>query len=198
MAGTAPIASRLKSLTSPTGIATIRMAMGGQCYDYHHETSLSKELGKIALSIFHLLQPAPVVTLALDILVKSCKNINLVEYEQMKDKLQQIEILLKEREMEAQLRKNLLSEKQEMISNLEQALVKCRSELAEQVKRLNDALQIEKKNETLTKEEELNKDDQALLKQIEDLKSRRKTIVDSSADQATKEKDTRIQVHIIS
>ncbi|XP_008793820.2 nuclear-pore anchor isoform X1 [Phoenix dactylifera] len=123
-------------------------------------------------------------------LVESCKNIDPAEHERMKDELQQIKVLLKENEMEVQLTKNLLSEKQETISNLEQALVKCQSELAEQVKRLNDALQIEanirqendkqkkilsilkKKNETLTKEkEELNKENQALSKQIEDLKS---------------------------
>lgn len=45
--------------------------------------------------------------------------------------------------MDVQLTKDLLTEKQETISNLEQALAKCQSELAEQVKRLNDALQIE-------------------------------------------------------
>ncbi|XP_073117973.1 nuclear-pore anchor [Elaeis guineensis] len=142
-------------------------------------------------------------------LVESCKNIDPAEHERMKDELQQIKILLKENEMEVQLTKDLLSEKQETISNLEQALAKCQSELAEQAKRLNDALQTEanlrqenekqkkilsllkKKNETLTKEkEELNRENQALSKQIEDLKSSTNALVKQIEDSKSTKKTT--------
>ncbi|XP_065023043.1 nuclear-pore anchor isoform X2 [Musa acuminata AAA Group] len=54
---------------------------------------------------------------------------------------------------------------------------------------------LKKKNDTLAKEkEDLNQEKEVLLKEIEDFKSGRKTSGDTSTDQATKEKDTRIQI----
>ncbi|XP_020091201.1 nuclear-pore anchor isoform X3 [Ananas comosus] len=147
-------------------------------------------------------------------LVESYKSIDLKEYEHMKDELQSIKVLLREKETELELTKNLVSEKQELISKLEENLARCQSELAERENKLNDAFQVEasikmeiekqkkiisslkKKNEVLAKEkEELSKDKQGLLKQIEDLKSTgRKTLNETLIDQAAKEKDTRIQI----
>ncbi|XP_039116577.1 nuclear-pore anchor-like isoform X4 [Dioscorea cayenensis subsp. rotundata] len=153
-------------------------------------------------------------------LLENCKNIDVGEYERMKDDLHQLKILLEESDTQLHLTKNLVSEKQELVSSLEENLTKFQSELAEQEKKLNDILQVEanirqenekvkksstflkKKTETLSKEkEELTKENQALLKQLDELKSSRRAIGDNIAseqamkekEEKEKEKDTRIQ-----
>ncbi|ONK76779.1 uncharacterized protein A4U43_C03F32060 [Asparagus officinalis] len=146
---------------------------------------------------------------------ESTKNVDLVEYERMKDEHQQIKVILRERELEVELTRTAILEKQDAISRLEQVIDKSQSDLAEQDKKFKDSLQAEvntkqenekqkkaisvlkKKNETLTREkEELHFKNQALLKQLEDSKSSRKIIGESSSEQAKKdqEKDTRIQI----
>ncbi|KAJ6817739.1 nuclear-pore anchor [Iris pallida] len=146
---------------------------------------------------------------------ESYKGIDTEGYERLKDELLHIKSLLKENELEVQVSKNLVSDKEERISNVEQDLAKCQSEIAELEKKLNDALQAEvsikaendrlkkmismykKKIENLTKEkEEVNYKNQALMKQIEDSKSSRKTALEISSEHAKKEqeKDTRIQI----
>nr|XP_018673883.1 PREDICTED: nuclear-pore anchor [Musa acuminata subsp. malaccensis] len=146
-------------------------------------------------------------------LAESHKNIDPEEYDRMKNELQQTKVLLRESEAEVGLANNLVTEKQGNILNLEQALAKCKLELNEKEKKLNDAVQVEgtikqenekqkkllsilkKKSDTLAKEkEDLNQEKEVLLKEIEDFKSGRKTSGDTSTDQATKEKDTRIQI----
>ncbi|URE35469.1 Permease family [Musa troglodytarum] len=146
-------------------------------------------------------------------LAESHKNVDPEEYERMKNELQQTKALLRDSEAEVGLANNLVTEKQGNISNLEQALAKCKLELTEKEKKLNDAVQVEgtikqenekqkkvfsilkKKNDALAKEkEDLNQEKEVLLKEIEDFKSGRKTSGDTSIDQATKEKDTRIQI----
>ncbi|KAJ6801355.1 nuclear-pore anchor [Iris pallida] len=146
---------------------------------------------------------------------ESYKNFDTEEYERLKDELQHTKALLKENELEVQVSKNLVSEKEERILNLEHDLAKCQSEIADLEKKLSDALQAEvnvkaenekakrmisvlkKKIENLTKEkEELNYKNQALMRQIEDSKSSRKTTLEISSEHAKKEqeKDTRIQI----
>ncbi|XP_073010170.1 nuclear-pore anchor isoform X2 [Typha latifolia] len=146
-------------------------------------------------------------------LVENCKNIDPKEHEHMKDELQKNKALLREYGIELEQAKNLVSEKQEIISNLEQNLARNQVELAEREHKLNAALQVEanlkmetekqkkvltalkKKCDTVAKEkEELNKENQGLMKQIEDLKSSRKALAETSVDHTTKEKDTRIQI----
>lgn len=53
------------------------------------------------------------------------------------------QVLLREKETELELSKNLVSEKQELISKLEENLARCQSELAERENKLNDAFQVE-------------------------------------------------------
>ncbi|KAJ0986647.1 hypothetical protein J5N97_005003 [Dioscorea zingiberensis] len=151
---------------------------------------------------------------------ENCKNIDVGEYERMKDDLHQLKVKSGESDTQLHLTKNLVSEKQELISSLEENLAKCQSKLAEQEKKLADALQAEanirqetekqrriinhwkKKHDILLKEkEELTKENQALLKQLDDSKSSRRAIIDNASELAMKEKeekdkekDTRIQI----
>ncbi|KAG6466993.1 hypothetical protein ZIOFF_075177 [Zingiber officinale] len=170
-------------------------------------------------------------------LAECYKNIDLVEYEKMKDEREKLKasfffffvyvatfalinllddsfkVFLRKSETEIELTKKLLSEKQETIANLDQSLAKCQLDLAEQEKRVNNAVQaqgtiklenekqkkimsvLKKRNDNLMKEkEELNQEKMVLLKEIDDFKSGQKTSVETSIKQATKEKDTRIQI----
>ncbi|XP_042438080.1 nuclear-pore anchor-like [Zingiber officinale] len=146
-------------------------------------------------------------------LVDYSKNIDPEEYKKMKSEVEQTKVLLKKFEMEIEPIKKLVSDKQEIISKLTENLAKSELDLAEKERRINDAVQIEgtikteserqkkyitalkKKNENITKEkEELNQEKETLLKEIEEFKSARKTPGETSIEQATKEKDTRIQM----
>ncbi|OVA15206.1 Tetratricopeptide [Macleaya cordata] len=146
-------------------------------------------------------------------LLEKGKNIDLEDYERVKDDFQQMQVKLLEKEAEVEETKKLVSEKQDTISRLEQELANCRLELIEREKRINDTLQTEaslklevekhkrviahfkKRIEILTKErDELSKEKQSLLKQLEDSKQGKRPVGDSSNDQAIKEKDTRIQI----
>ncbi|KAJ0986603.1 hypothetical protein J5N97_004959 [Dioscorea zingiberensis] len=150
---------------------------------------------------------------------ENCKNIDVGEYERMKDDLHQLKVRLGESDTQLHLTKNLVSEKQELISSLEENLAKCQSKLAEQEKKLADALQAEanirqetekqrriinhwkKKHDILLKEkEELTKENQALLKQLDDSKSKGPLLTMQVSwqmkekEEKDKEKDTRIQI----
>ncbi|KAK3037767.1 hypothetical protein RJ639_030686, partial [Escallonia herrerae] len=123
------------------------------------------------------------------------------------------------RERDAQLDelKKLVSEKEDVISQLEQDLARCRVELKERETRINSLLQVEaslksdiekkqkliaqlkKRSENLLKEkEEQSKEIQALSKQLEDSRQGKRVVVDAAgeADMREKEmeKDTRIQM----
>ncbi|KAG6501013.1 hypothetical protein ZIOFF_040878 [Zingiber officinale] len=138
---------------------------------------------------------------------------NLLREKQLQYDASQKEVFLRKSETEIELTKKLLSEKQETIANLDQSLAKCQLDLAEQEKRVNNAVQaqgtiklenekqkkimsvLKKRNDNLMKEkEELNQEKMVLLKEIDDFKSGQKTSVETSIKQATKEKDTRIQI----
>ncbi|XP_074591609.1 nuclear-pore anchor-like isoform X2 [Curcuma longa] len=146
-------------------------------------------------------------------LAECYKNIDLVEYEKMKDEREQMKVFLRKSETEIELTKKLVLEKEETIANLDQSLAKCQLDLAEQEKRVNNIVQAEgtiklenekqkkiisalkKRNDNLMKEkEELNQEKIVFLKEIDDFKSGQKTSVETSIKQATKEKDTRIQI----
>ncbi|KAF4389040.1 hypothetical protein F8388_026769 [Cannabis sativa] len=147
-------------------------------------------------------------------LLERCKNIDVEEYDRLKDEVQQMQEKLKEKDSQLEENKRLLSEKQGAVSLLEQDLCNCRSELSEREKRINDSLQAEaslksevekqrkmisqlkRRLEILSKEkEELSKENQAITRQLEELKQAKKSGGDTSGDQAMKEeKDTRIQI----
>ncbi|KAB5544461.1 hypothetical protein DKX38_012573 [Salix brachista] len=132
----------------------------------------------------------------------------------------------REKDAEIEGIKNLVSEQQEIILKLEQDLAKSESELNHRERRISDILQTEaglkselekqkklsaqwkvvklydeyhlKKSEILSKEkEEFNKEKQALIKQIEDLKQGKRLLGNVSGEQVLKEKEEkehRIQI----
>ncbi|KAF9677029.1 hypothetical protein SADUNF_Sadunf08G0064800 [Salix dunnii] len=123
---------------------------------------------------------------------------------------------LREKDAEIEGIKTLVSEQQEKILKLEQDLAKSESELNHRERRISDILQTEaglrsdlekqkklsvqwkKKSEILSKEkEEFNKEKQALIKQIEDLKQGKRLLGNVSGEQVSKEKEEkehRIQI----
>lgn len=149
-------------------------------------------------------------------LLERCKNIDVEDYNRMKDDVQQMREKLKDKDVHIDEIRKLLSERQEMISKLEQDLSKCKLELNEREKRINDILQVEaslkqdvdkqrrmviqfkRRFEIVSKEkEELSKEYQALSKQLEEAKQAKRLVSDTTGEQAMKdmkeEKDTKIQ-----
>ncbi|KAJ7949034.1 nuclear-pore anchor [Quillaja saponaria] len=128
--------------------------------------------------------------------------------------IEEISKLLKEKEAQVEEISKVLSQKQDTISHLEQDLANCRLELTERERRINDVLQHEanlkvdvekhrkmltqfkKRNETLLKEkEELSKENQALSRHLDEIKQGKRSMGDTSGEQAMKEeKDTKIQI----
>ncbi|GLU08559.1 hypothetical protein SLE2022_254650 [Rubroshorea leprosula] len=146
-------------------------------------------------------------------LLERCRNIDVEDYDRLKNTVQQMEEKLKEKDVKIEEMTNLLSKKQETISQFEQDLAKSRLEISERDKRLNDNLQSEanlksdmekqkkillqhkRRLETLLKEkDQISKENQALTKQLEELKQGKRSISNTTGDQAVKEKDTRIQI----
>ncbi|GMJ10521.1 TRANSLOCATED PROMOTER REGION, nuclear pore anchor [Hibiscus trionum] len=149
-------------------------------------------------------------------LLERCRNIDVEDYDRLKNDVQQKEEKLKEKDAQIEEMTNLLSKKQDIISKLEQDLANSKSELNEKDKKLNDILQLEanlksdmekqkklviqfkRRAENLAKEKDLmSKENQALSKLVEELKQGRRTGSDITGDQVMKEKeekDTRIQI----
>ncbi|KAK4797432.1 hypothetical protein SAY86_029758 [Trapa natans] len=132
-------------------------------------------------------------------LVQKCGNIDIENYEHMKIEFSQIQEKLKENEVQIEELKVLASQKQDTVSLIEQTLQNCRSELNEKEdKHRKIAFQLKRRADNLAKEkEELNKENQVLLKQLEDLKQGKRPTADVSVEQLMKEKeekDTRIQM----
>lgn len=149
-------------------------------------------------------------------LLERCRNIDVEDYNRMKDDLRQMEEKLREKDTEMEGIKNLVSEQQEKILKLEQDLAKSESELNQRERRISDILQTEaslrselekqkklsvqwkKKSEILSKEkEEFSKEKQALIKQIEDLKQGKRLLGNVTGEQVLKEKEEkehRIQI----
>ncbi|KAF7822471.1 nuclear-pore anchor [Senna tora] len=146
-------------------------------------------------------------------LLERCKNVDLEDYERMKNLFRETQDKLKERDAQAEEIRKTLLEKQDSISHLEQDLSKCRSELEEREKRINDVLQVEatlkldvekhkkmlaqfkKRIEILSKEkEDLGKENQQLSKQLEEIKQGKRSTSDATGEQAMmEEKDTKLQ-----
>ncbi|KAE8646121.1 nuclear-pore anchor isoform X2 [Cucumis sativus] len=150
-------------------------------------------------------------------LLERSKNIDYEDYNRVKDDVQRMQMELNEKDAEIAKVKMLISERQESISQLEQDLSNCRSEVKEREKRLNDIQQMEanlradmekqkkyisqfkRKLEIVSKEkDELGKENQALLRQLEDTKQvntvGKRSTGDSTGEQAIEEKDTKIQI----
>ncbi|XP_028799696.1 nuclear-pore anchor isoform X2 [Neltuma alba] len=146
-------------------------------------------------------------------LLERCKHIDAEEYDRMKNLVRDMRDKLKEKDAQADEMGKSLSEKQDLLSHLEQDLSKCKLELEEREKRINDVLQTEttlkldverhkkllaqfKRMDSLSREkEELGKENQQLSKQLEEIKQGKRPVSDATGDQAMKEeKDTKIQI----
>ncbi|KAL5732068.1 hypothetical protein ACHQM5_004726 [Ranunculus cassubicifolius] len=155
-------------------------------------------------------------------LLGACKNIDLNEYNRMKDDCQQMQVKLKAVEAELDETKKLMSEKQDIIMHLEQELSNARVDLAEREKKLKDSLlaedtlrkevekhrrisfQFKRKCETAAKEkdelsknaakekEDLSKEKNTLSKQLEEARQSKRQDV-SGEQTIIREKETRIQ-----
>ncbi|KAK0595477.1 hypothetical protein LWI29_007067 [Acer saccharum] len=146
-------------------------------------------------------------------LLQRCRNIDVEDYNRLKADVKQMEEKLKGKDAEIEEMKNLVSEKQDSVLQLEQQVAKSKVELNEKE---NDILQAEamRKSETekqrklvaqlrrrcdiLSKEkEEKIKENQALSKQLDDFKQGKRSTSDITGEQVMKEKeekDTRIQI----
>ncbi|XP_022142171.1 nuclear-pore anchor isoform X2 [Momordica charantia] len=150
-------------------------------------------------------------------LLERSKNIDYEDYIRVKDDVQRMQMELNEKDSEIEKVKMLLTERQESLSQLERDLSNCRFELKEREKKVNDIQHIEanlradmekqkkffaqykRKFETVSKEkDELVKENQALSKQLEDIKQvnivGKRSGGDSTGEQAIEEKDTKIQI----
>ncbi|KAL6974118.1 hypothetical protein U1Q18_028301 [Sarracenia purpurea var. burkii] len=144
-------------------------------------------------------------------LLLSCKNIDVEDYNRMREDIKQLQANMGERNAQLEEMKKLLSSKQEVVSELEQDLAKSKMELNEREGRVNESLQVEvslksevekqkklvaqlkRKIENLLKEkEELTKENQVISKQLEDYKQG--WISEYAMKEKDKEKDTRIQI----
>ncbi|KAL5732092.1 hypothetical protein ACHQM5_004749 [Ranunculus cassubicifolius] len=155
-------------------------------------------------------------------LLGACKNIDLNEYNRMKDDCQQMQVKLKAVEAELDETKKLMSEKQDIIMRLEQELSNARVDLAEREKKLKDSLlaedtlrknvdkhrrfsiQYKRKCEIAAKEkdelsknaakekEDLSKEKNTLSKQLEEARQSKRQDV-SGEQTIIREKETRIQ-----
>lgn len=146
-------------------------------------------------------------------LLESYKNIDVEDYDRVKNDVRQLEEKLEKKVSRVEEVEKLLSEKQETVSHLEQDLSNYRLDLTEKEKRINETLQVEaslrsdgekqkkailqykRRCETLIKEkEELSKENQALSRQLEEVKQGKRSSGDTSGEQAMKEeKDKKIQ-----
>ncbi|KAL5746674.1 hypothetical protein ACOSP7_027820 [Xanthoceras sorbifolium] len=149
-------------------------------------------------------------------LLQRCRNIDVEDYDRLKANVTQMEEKLKGKDAEIEEMKKLISEKQDSILQLEQQVANSKLELNEKERRLNYTLQAEamRKGETekqkkmmaqlrrrcdiLSKEkEEMIKENQALSKQLDDLKQGKRSTGDITGEHIMKEKeekDTRIQI----
>ncbi|XP_022717640.1 nuclear-pore anchor [Durio zibethinus] len=149
-------------------------------------------------------------------LLERCRNIDVEDYDRLKNDVQQKEEKLKEKDAQIEEITNLLSKKQDIISKLERDLANSKMDLNDKDKKLNDILQLEanlkldlekqkklvlqlkRRAENLAKEkEQMGKENQALSKLVEELKQGRRSSSDITGEQVMKEKeekDTRIQI----
>ncbi|KAL6283070.1 hypothetical protein ACE6H2_013999 [Prunus campanulata] len=146
-------------------------------------------------------------------LLERYRNIDVEDFDRVKNDVRQLEEKLEKKVSRVEEVEKLLSEKQETVSHLEQDLSNHRLDLTEKEKRINETLQVEaslrsdgekqkkailqykRRCETLLKEkEELSKENQALSRQLEEVKQGKRSSGDTSGEQAMKEeKDKKIQ-----
>ncbi|PQQ16945.1 nuclear-pore anchor isoform X2 [Prunus yedoensis var. nudiflora] len=146
-------------------------------------------------------------------LLERYRNIDVEDFDRVKNDVRQLEEKLEKKVSRVEEVEKLLSEKQETVSLLEQDLSNHRLDLTEKEKRINETLQVEaslrsdgekqkkailqykRRCETLLKEkEELSKENQALSRQLEEVKQGKRSSGDTSGEQAMKEeKDKKIQ-----
>ncbi|XP_065853782.1 nuclear-pore anchor isoform X2 [Euphorbia lathyris] len=136
------------------------------------------------------------------------RNIDLEDYDRMKDSFREMQEKLKEKESEIEEVKNLVIKNQETISKLEQDLSKSELELSQREQKVNDILkseasltselkeqrklvfQMKRKFDNLSKEkDEFSREKQALSKQIEDLKQGKRTMGSVGGEQVMKERE---------
>ncbi|XP_010539174.1 PREDICTED: nuclear-pore anchor [Tarenaya hassleriana] len=158
-----------------------------------------------------------------DELRETFKNIDVADYNRLKDEVRQLEEKLKARDAQIEDVKKLLLEKQSRISQLEQELSNYKTELNEREKRLNDAQQaqaslqseIDKLKADFNKQkadyekyrrsfavakkklekekEDMSKENQTLSKQLEEIKQNKRTASDATVEQVMKEKEEKEQ-----
>ncbi|KAJ4836929.1 hypothetical protein Tsubulata_022036 [Turnera subulata] len=145
-------------------------------------------------------------------LLERSRNVDVKDYEQMKNDIRQMQGKLKSKESDIEEVKSIVSKQLETISKLEEDLSKTQSELNQREKRISDILQTEanlktefekqkkltiqwkKKSDTLLKErDESSKEKQTLAKQIEDLKQGKRSVGSVSGEQVLREKEERDQ-----
>ncbi|CAH8258672.1 unnamed protein product [Arabidopsis lyrata] len=159
-----------------------------------------------------------------DELRETYRNIDVADYNRLKDEVRHLEEKLKAKDAHVEDFKKLLSEKQNKISLLEKELTNCKKDLSEREKRLDDAQQAQasmqsefnKQKQELEKykkiqstlnmtkrkyekeKEDLSKLNQSLSKQLDEAKEAgKRTTTDSAVEQAIKEreeKEHRIQL----
>ncbi|KAL1205642.1 Nuclear-pore anchor [Cardamine amara subsp. amara] len=156
-----------------------------------------------------------------DELRETYRNIDVADYNRLKDEVRQLEEKLKAKDAHVEDFKKLLLEKQNKISLLEKELTNCKKDLSEREKKLDDAQQaqatmqseISKQKTELEKlrrsyninlnatkkkyekeKEDLNKVNQSLSKQLEEAKEAgKKTTTDAMVEQAVKEREEKEQ-----
>lgn len=150
-------------------------------------------------------------------LVERYKNFDLEEYASLKEAASQMQVNMREKDVELEKIKKAMSEQQNLVSDLEQDLTKSRTELSQRELRINEILQaeaplrsevdkhrrliaqIKKRADNLLKEkdradnlakekDDLARENQALSKQLEDAKQG-KRIADAADEQALKDKE---------
>lgn len=150
-------------------------------------------------------------------LVEKYKSFDLEEYASLKEAASQMQVNLREKDVELEKLKKAMSEQQNLVADLEQDLARSRAELSQRELRINEILQAEaslrsevdkyrkmigplkKRAENFLKEkdradnlskekDDLARENQALSKQLEDAKQGKKA-ADAADEQALKDKE---------
>ncbi|XP_010472779.1 PREDICTED: nuclear-pore anchor [Camelina sativa] len=151
-----------------------------------------------------------------DELRETYRNIDVADYNRLKDEVRQLEEKMKVKDAHVEDFKKLLLEKQNKISLLEKELTNCKKDLSEREKRLDDVQQAQatlqsefnKQKQELEKfkraysslnttkrkyekeKEDLNKVNQSLSKQLDEAKEAgKRTTTDAMVEQAVKERE---------
>ncbi|KAL1566884.1 nuclear-pore anchor-like isoform X1 [Salvia divinorum] len=163
----------------------------------------------------------------IDELVHKYKEVDVNEYNQLKEAFQQIQMSLGEKDSQLEEVKKLLSEKQETVSILERDLARSKTEVSERENKINEVSQTEaslksefdklkrvyyqlkRKFDNLVKEkDEMSKEvqslskqleeaSQVLSKQLEEAKLVKRTTVDSGGEHMLREKEKDTRIQIL-